>query len=313
VDSIDPLNICFAQNNALRLSMALRVNWKVIAILFFVCFTGSMVYKDYYLTIQHPSLLLGQSSITKPSNHLGSDLKVMVYVTTHMSVEHIGYLKTCWPKALEHSELLRKADYVVYLQSHPSNWQKDQELVQTTFRNQNLTIHLADNPGYQEGAMAALRDASKNGWFTGYDWIIRLNPDVILRNETFLINTMMNDPNATAMLINCKPNSLKVHTDFFAIKPSVLPPNAFQKRRQGGNAEGVFTKEIRKAVLNKGGHRWIPSANPVGEVCRAGSFRNGTDKRPFSTETPITHAHFFNRLYEVQKTFDNVTCPIPFY
>jgi hypothetical protein len=30
-------------------------------------------------------------------------------------------------------------------------------------------------------------------WFDDYDWVIRLNPDVLIRNDTWLISTMMND------------------------------------------------------------------------------------------------------------------------
>jgi len=32
------------------------------------------------------------------------------------------------------------------------------------------------------GVMSALRTgATREGWFSGYDWVIRVNPDVIIR------------------------------------------------------------------------------------------------------------------------------------
>ncbi len=46
-------------------------------------------------------------------------LKVMLYVTTHMSAQHIWYLKSCWIQALQNSLLLRSSDVVVHL--NPSN------------------------------------------------------------------------------------------------------------------------------------------------------------------------------------------------
>jgi hypothetical protein len=39
-------------------------------------------------------------------------------------------------------------------------------ILEHTFRDQNLTIRVRDNPGYQEGAMAALSDATREGWFS---------------------------------------------------------------------------------------------------------------------------------------------------
>ena len=34
----------------------------------------------------------------------------------------------------------------------------------------------------QTGAMLGLDTAEREGWWSGYDWVIRLNPDVIVRN-----------------------------------------------------------------------------------------------------------------------------------
>ena len=33
----------------------------------------------------------------------------------------------------------------------------------------------------QTGAMLGLDTADREGWWSGYDWVIRLNPDVIVR------------------------------------------------------------------------------------------------------------------------------------
>ena len=35
--------------------------------------------------------------------------------------------------------------------------------------------------------------ASGHGWFEGYDWVVRLNPDVLVRNDTFLLQAMGDD------------------------------------------------------------------------------------------------------------------------
>ena len=35
------------------------------------------------------------------------------------------------------------------------------------------------------------------------DWVIRMNPDVIIRDDTLMLDVIQNDPNATAILLNC--------------------------------------------------------------------------------------------------------------
>ena len=159
-------------------------------------------------------------------------LKVMLYVTTHMSPQHIWYLKSCWFPALQNSLLLCSSDVVAYLNPANDTLQEEaKKLLKGTFQNQKITIHDHINPGKEAGAKAALEDAAKEGWFKGYDWVIWLNPDVIIRNDTYILDVMQNDLNATAILINCahfnpqKP--IKFHTDFFAIKLGALAPYTF--------------------------------------------------------------------------------------
>jgi hypothetical protein len=258
---------------------------------------------------EHPNVPKGPYHYpnSAQSNSPGG-LKVMLFVTTQMSLQHIWFLKSCWPPALQNSVLLNTADVVAYLNPNKEERKEAMDILKHTFRDQNLTIHVRDNPGYQEGAMAALKDATREGWFSGYDWVIRVNPDVIIRNDTFIVDVMQNDPNATGLLINClnftNTNDLKIHTDFFAIKPGVLPSGAFLNPAFP-NAERSFTNDIREAILNKGNHRWIPGAHPVDEgICRAGY--DYYDSRKME-ETHVIHFH-----QEEELMANNFTCPIPF-
>ncbi len=54
---------------------------------------------------------------------------------------------------------------------------------ENVFRNNYLQVHEEPNPGYQEGAMLALSVAGGNRWFRPYDWVIRLNPDVLILTQ----------------------------------------------------------------------------------------------------------------------------------
>jgi hypothetical protein len=259
---------------------------------------------------EYPTSNVPKGSYHYPNtqSNTSGGLKVMLFVTTHMSSQHIWHLKSCWPPALQNSVLLNTADAVVYLNPKEEERKEAMNILKHTFRDQNLTIHVRDNPGYQEGAMAALSDATREGWFSGYDWVIRVNPDVIIRDDTFMVDVMENDPNATGLLINCSnftnsTEDLKIHTDFFAIKPGVLPSGAFLNPTSP-NAERTFTNDISEAILNKGNHRWIPGAHPVDEgICRAGYDYYESRKME---EIPVIH---FHPEEELMREF---TCPIPF-
>jgi len=201
---------------------------------------------------------------------------------------------------------LRNSDVRVYLNTGKTEERASAlQLFDNTFNNQNLTVHVRAHDGTQTtreekqaGAMEALTRAALLQWFDGYDWVIRVNPDVIVRDDTFLLKTMKNDRNATALLINCdwKQKGIRAHTDFFALKPEALPPFAFVKP-SNPNAEYSFTNDI-KPILESGGHRWIQDAFSMTKQCQAG-------KMKAFRKTPITHYHPLNLT-------DSSYCPIPF-
>lgn len=153
--------------------------------------------------------------------------------------------------------------------------------------------------------MAALSNAARAGWFSGYDWIIRVNPDVIIRNDTWMLDTMRSEPDVTGLLINCRNSttSYKIHTDFFAIKPAALPTDAFTTVVNDAaglpNAENSFTHDLQDTILKKGNMWWIPGAKPANTACRAGSMRD-----PITTD--VIHFH------QARKMMKDLTCPIQF-
>lgn len=223
--------------------------------------------------------------------------KILIYITTHFSPQHEWYLRNCWPQVLRHSTILRNSEIMAYLT--PLDWERTEDalnLFNTLFISNKLTVHVRNNQAKQEGAMMALAQAASLRWFDGYDWVVRLNPDVILRDEYFLLNTMLRDPSATALMIKCQSTKLKntlVNTDFFAIRPDALQRHAFL-HPSTGNAELSFTEDM-KPVLERGGQRWIRAAFPVDYACRAGSGK-------FLSDTPISHFHVDT---------STLVCPVP--
>ena len=253
-----------------------------------------------------------------PEENNPLNFRLVIFVTTHVSEAHIWYLLACWPLAMESSQLLTHADVIVYL-SMGSEVDRDRRrhimtILQHRFENQTLTIQVRDNHGYQEGALAAMKEAVEDKWFERYDWVIRLNPDVIMRNESFILETMRNDQNATAILIDCDVrNPLKmIHTDFFAIKPSVFSKDAFMNvTLEGGmSAEVHFSHDIREAVIDKGNHRWVPGSQPLHHTCRAGFQRR-------METADVVHHHLGADLSRPwarmpEPNWKDLKCPIPF-
>ena len=254
---------------------------------------GSVPKRDF-----HFANTQSNTTMNRPGD--GLKVRVMLFITTHMSPIHIWHLKSCWPPALQNSPLLNSADVVVYLNAEEERRNESMAVLKHTFMDQDLTIHIRDNLGYQAGAIAALSDATKEGWFSGYDWVIRVNPDVIIRDSTFMLDVMQNDPNATGLLINCLDSERKpiIHADFFAIKPEVLSKDAFLNPVTR-NAERAFTHDIREAILEKGGQRYVPGSHPEQSICRAGHGRK-------IGETHVVHYHPSPEL------MSELTCPIPF-
>jgi hypothetical protein len=139
------------------------------------------------------------------------------------------------------------------------------------------------------GAVKAMQEAVAHDYFDGYDWVIRLNPDVLVRDDLAL-REAMKTPDVAAVLINCHHATNKLtHTDFFAIRPEVLPcEEIVAKGVFRNNAERTFQKWIQESVLDRKAQVWIHEASPKDKrTCRAGQ---GKD----FFVTPVVHEHYLH-------------------
>jgi hypothetical protein len=102
----------------------------------------------------------------------------------------------------------------------------DEQLELLPFRN--ITIKIYKNEDYQSGAVQAMIDPflDKITWFDDYDWVIRVNPDVLIRKDAWLMQTMLNQ--SVDMIVHyCYSKrkytkSVKFHNDFFAFRPNAV-------------------------------------------------------------------------------------------
>jgi hypothetical protein len=50
-------------------------------------------------------------------------------------------------------------------------------------------IYVHPNPGHSEGAVVAMNEGFARGYFNAYDWVIRVNADALIRDDSWLLIT----------------------------------------------------------------------------------------------------------------------------
>ncbi len=211
----------------------------------------------------------------------GTMLRTLLYVTTHLSEWHTSGLRCLWPAAARRARLLRDADVVVFNSGRPATAAQLAAVAAAfpRYNNRSVEIFSAEatrqvhrkaftlgSTKKQMGAILALSEAEARGWFDGYDWVVRLNPDVIVSEDRFLRTHMARD-GIDAVLAFCGRSSpsgtstSRVHTDFMAWRPATLPrgqfalpPNATTVCAQPGvmecNAERHATRALAPIVAS---------------------------------------------------------------
>lgn len=225
--------------------------------------------------------------------------RILLYVTTHLSQSHEEFLHLCWPYVLSNSKLVQMADVKVFLTGNSERQEADAEIFRYVFREKvrknKFSIIQMENEGYQEGAIAAMALGHKNGWFEGYDWVVRVNPDVIIRNDTWLLETILtsDEENVTGIFVDCdgacnetaahcNKDGYRIHSDFTAFKPSVISPTL--QWNESENAEYMNRLAFYDTV-RQGQDRWLFESSPdVTSVCRL-STKDDSPVSHYGTDT----------------------------
>jgi len=227
-------------------------------------------------------------SLEDPQNQLADSIlpKTLLYITTAASERHLQFLRFTWPTLLRESNLLSKVDIVVFSTGDSVH----NENISAVFTHvPAFTLIHEPNPGRQEGANLAMSIAVERGILNGYDWVIRLNPDVFILNSSWIFSTLC-DPLVDGIFVdcrdicqsgNCNNPRVKVHTDFFAVRPSKLRDDSFSMKtfEKFSNAELTATFEFQD-ILQSGRHRWLPDTGPMKSSCRVRG-----------KNSPVIHSH----------------------
>ena len=101
------------------------------------------------------------------------------------------------------------------------------------------------------GAIQPLMEGMEKRYFDGYDWIVRLNPEVLIKDDAWLW-AQMADPQTNALVVWCTRG--RIHTDFTAFRVSALEPHRFMlntsQLSKAHNAETHMTEALANILSN---------------------------------------------------------------
>jgi hypothetical protein len=274
--------------------MSIIDNMKILVTLPHALIYTTIVLLTYIVAISH-SLGCSQTSVSTSGSRThraqSAGIKVLIYITTHLSDTHVYYLEKCWPTMIANSQLLRRSDFVMFVTT--SNVKRvNVSLIESLFSAVSFKLHVRPNPGYQEGAILAMTEAYEQGWFGRYDWVIRLNPDVFIRNETFLLQRLR-DPAIAGVFVDCaqkvcergmKCPGRKIHTDFMAFQPNAIEVTAFRNATES-NAERQATKALDRIIEAKK-DSWLTDVDTLYGICRVRG-----------KHSPVIHEHNASLAY----------------
>jgi hypothetical protein len=223
-------------------------------------------------------------------------IKVLLYVTTAWSDAHTHFLRACWPSAVRQQSLYNMSDLMFVVTNNHTLGDSRVEAVLSSVLQRNITVRKLANPGFQSGAILPVTDALRHGVWDGYDWVIRINPDVLFTDEQPLLAAMRND-NIDGIFVNCNYHKVKLHTDFFAVRPRALtgPPDLARATPFQSNAEEHATA-VFDPILKSGRFVWLPGAQPIRNTwCRVDGTTVVHLNEQTSCERNMTQVRLANR------------------
>jgi hypothetical protein len=245
-----------------------------------------------------------------------SQLQIAVYMTTHQSRQHMSFLGKCWPQASRTLSILQNATLIYYTSAlhkdvpfHIFRQMKFRQVQVYHYQQLPIPPHatkLQINAKRQYGAKLAMVDPYVHHWFDEFDWIIRVNPDVLIRNDTWLMEQMMN-PSIQAIVYGypfLNGTLAGLHSDFYAFRPSIYHQSHITPARlQHHLDDEQFTAEqqlmdlIEPIYRSSTSHHhdeslrgitpsvaWIPGVKIL-----------GTSARMMGPQSPVIHIHNFTK------------------
>lgn len=220
----------------------------------------------------------------------------VLYITTHFSQVHIRYFHCCWPILVQKSPLIRQLHIIVAATNSTDIPREELDYLEKTLfvNNPSYRFLTPVNATHMTHCQTLQDDAGKFahmpfvfkqclanygayfGWslLEQFDWMIRLNPDVLIRESKWFLQSMQNT-SLDALLISCGEKRQQLHTDFWAVRPSaVIPANgdkvpfeSLAKRGSRVNHEYTAYRNFR-SIVKANRSAWVPGTDPSNGLCR---------------------------------------------
>lgn len=208
------------------------------------------------------------------------NIRVLLFVTSHLPDQHVEFLRKCWPGLISKSSLLQHADVLFF-----AGGELPTDILEDVFQGKNVRVERYKNPGYQEGAMLAMEAATSQHWFDDYDWVIRVNPDVLILDDEWLVKNLLDD-GVDGIFADCHDTGCTsqctqgvwVNTDFYAVRTDQLDPASFVNAKGFIDAEEQATMAFQQ-IIQAGRDRWVPGTDMMGGCRIRGK------------GVPVIHAH----------------------
>ena len=173
-------------------------------------------------------------------------MRLLLYVTTHLSLLHLKFLTLCWPQMLQRFKIKPEIAFFITPRNNHTNLSHDSIVIKTMYPN--ATIILSTTIGKQEGAISAVTNPIAIQLFSQFDWIIRLNPDVIMYNIPYIMRFLTH--RRDAVLSNCwqNENDIRIMTDFTIFRPRAI---------------NIYMTELRFLQCLRSDERLTPYTEPV--------------------------------------------------
>lgn len=166
-------------------------------------------------------------------------MKVLLYITTHLSAQHLSYLTACWNTTTRHP-VLAAADTLVF--APHSKW----KILKMIFPTAMYNSPRKKRQSYQLGAIDAMANNKSREIFKNYDWVVRLNPDVIIYSFDPIFKHMTDQVDALVGM--CGEHYM---TDFTVFRPKILPLQHYygNETETEENAEYQMTKLLKNVDI----------------------------------------------------------------
>ena len=151
----------------------------------------------------------------------------------------------------------------------------------------NITVRVSDTAtcGKEAGAIKSFKEGFgskgfQEGWFKDYDWVIRLNPDVLFMDDSWILDTMQNT-SIDGIFQRC--SVCRINTDFFAVRPKALDFARVDKSdarfHHHENAEQHAFIAF-KNILTAGRYSWLEGGSQAERACKI-----------TGRKSPVVHNH----------------------